>query len=227
MELNELKNVCKSVKAPVVLPTDRLGSAERPSGLVEVLKADEAKEALKLKKARPLWLIAATCFFLAFLGMLCLPPAGLRPSRLVFGGVLAAVYVVNAVLLGRRLRQLGQIDYSASLRAFLDKAEQRYRFMGPQEYWFAGLGLVLLGVVSGIYVEDALLRRYMDPEHEVLGIGLFCLGYLLVCVAGFFFTYRNWKRDRAPLLAEIQKMQAELMADEAAHPDAEQRETGI
>ena len=226
MELNDLKNVCKSVKAPEVLPTDRTGSTARRSGLVEALKAEEEKEALQLKKARPLWLIAATGFFLAFLGMLCLPPAGLRPSRLAFGGVLAAVYVVNAVLLNRRLRQLTRVDYAASLRTFLDEAEERHRFMGPQGYWFAGVGLVLLGVVSGVYVEDAVVRRYMAPEHQVFGIGLFCLGFLLVCAAGFFFTYQNWRRDRAPLLAEIRKMKAALVADEAAHPDAEQRETG-
>ncbi len=38
---------------------------------------------------------------------------------------------------------------------------------------------------------------------------------MLVCAAGFTFTYRNGKRDKAPLLAKIQRMKAELTADEA------------
>ena len=215
MDVNDLKNLCKSVKAPAIPPADTRGSAEPQNGLIEKLKAQEAKEALQLRKARPLWLVAAACFLLVFVGMLCLPPAGVRPSRLLFGGVLAAVYVMNATLLGRRLRQLARIDYAESLRSFLDKAEQRHRFMGPQECWLAGSGLILLGVVGGVYVEDNLVRRYMDPEHQSLGIALYCVGYLLVCAAGFTFTYRNWRRDKAPLLAEIQKMKAELMADEA------------
>lgn len=226
MDVNDLKNLCKSVKAPASPPADTRGSAEPQNGLMEKLKAQEAKEALQLRKARPLWLVAAACFLLAFLGTLCFPPAGLRPSRLLFGGVLAAVYVVNAALLGRRLRQLARIDYAESLRSFLDKAAQRHRFMGPQECWLVGLGLILLGVVGGVYVEDNLVRRYMGPEHQSLGIGLYCLGYVLVCAAGFTFTYRNWKRDKAPLLAEVRKMKAELMADEADEPASERCATG-
>ena len=66
----------------------------------------------------------------------------------------------------------------------------------------------------------------MDPEHQALGIAFYCLGYLLVCAAGFTFTYRNWRRDKAPLLAEIQKMKAELMADETDEPASERCVTG-
>ncbi len=226
MDVNDLKNLCKSVKAPAIPPPDTRGSAEPQNGLIEKLKALEAKEARQLRKARPLWLLAAACFLLVFLRMLCLPPAGLQPSRLLLGGVLAAVYVVNAILLGRRLRQLARIDYAASLRTFLDEAEQRHRFMGPQEWWLAGSGLILLGVVSGVYLNDVLVPRYLHPEHQALGIALYCLGYLLVCAAGFTFTYLNWRRDKAPLLAEIQKMKAELMADQTDEPASERCATG-
>lgn len=226
MDVNDLKNLCKSVKAPAVPSADTLSSAEPRNGLIEKLRAQETKEALQLKKARPLWLVAATCFLLMFLGMLCLPPAGLRPSRLLFGGVLAAVYVVNATLIGKRLRQLAQIDYAASLRSFLDGAEQRHRFMGPPECWLAGSGLILLGVVGGVYLEDSLIPRYLEPEHQTFGIALYGSGYLLLCAAGFAFTYRNWKRDKAPLLAEIRKMKAELMADDADDPASGQCVTG-
>ncbi len=96
-----------------------------------------------------------------------------------------------------------------------DEAEARHRFMGPQACWLAGSGLMVLGVVSGVYFDDAFLRRYVDPEHQALGIALYGLGYLLVCAAGFTFTYRNWRRDKAPLLADIQQLKAELTADEA------------
>ncbi|HSA03598.1 MAG TPA: hypothetical protein P5055_22960, partial [Candidatus Paceibacterota bacterium] len=179
------------------------------------LKSQEAEEAHCLRKARPLWMIAAAAFLLWFVLSLCLPSATIRPARLWFGGVLAAVYLVNAILIGRKLWQLTRIDYTESLRSFLDKAELRHRFMGPQAGWLAGLGLMVLGGVSGVYFHDAFLRRYVDPEHQALGIALYCLGYLLVCAAGFTFTYRNWKRDKAPLLAEIRKMKLELMTNDA------------
>lgn len=221
MNLNDLKNRCHAVKAPAI-PQDIRSSAQPLNGLIERLKAQEAKEAQQLRKARPLWLIAAAAFLLVFVVLLCLPSATVRPARLLLGGVLAAVYLLNATLLGRRLLQLTRIDYTESLRAFLDKAEARHRFMGPQECWLAGSGLLVLGVSGGLYFDDALLRRYVDPEHQALGIALYCLWYLLVCAAGFTFSYRNWKRDKAPLLEEIQRIKAELTADEA---DASGQET--
>ena len=226
MDVNDLKNLCKAVKAPAISPADTTRfnrTAAQPDRQAQGAGGEGSPAAQEGPSA-----LAGSGDVLppGVLGMLCVPPAGLRPARLLFAGVLAAVYVVNATLLGRRLRQLARIDYAASLRSFLDKAEQRHRFMGPQEYWWSGLGLILLGVVSGVYLEDYLIRRYMAPEHQVLGIGLYCLGYLLLCAAGFTFTYRNWRRDKAPLLAEIQKMKAELMADEAAEPASERCATG-
>jgi hypothetical protein len=159
--------------------------------------------------------VATALFLLVFVVMLCLPSTTVRPARLWFGGVLAAVYVLNAALMGRRLLQLARIDYTESLRSFLDKAEARHQFMGPQACWLAGSGLMVLGVVGGDYFDDAFLRRHVAPEHRALGMALFGLGYLLVCAAGFTFTYRNWRRDKAALLADIQQLKAELTADEA------------
>lgn len=221
MDVDDLKNLCKSVTSPAISPVEGHGSAEPLNGLMEKLKAQEAKEAGQLRKARPLWLVAATCFLLMFLGMLLLPPAGLQPSRLLFGGVLAAVYVFNAVLLDRRLRQLARVDYTASLRSFLDEAETRCRFMSPWECCWAGLGLMVLGLAGGVYLDDALIRRYLAPEHQTLGIALYGLGYLLLCAAGFTFTYLNWRRDKAPLRAELRKMRSELTADETDEPASE------
>jgi len=72
MNLNDLKNRCQAVKAPAI-PQDTRGSAQPLNGLIEKLKAQEAKEALQLRKARPLWLVAAASFLLVFVVMLCLP----------------------------------------------------------------------------------------------------------------------------------------------------------
>jgi hypothetical protein len=37
--------------------------------------------------------------------------------------------------------------------------------------------------------------------------GLFFVG---VCCMGFYFSYRNWKRDKGVILEEIQQMRREL-----------------
>lgn len=215
MDVNELKNLCKSVKSPDVSSQAMQGDAATTGSLLARLKAQESAEAQRLKKARPLWLIAAACFLLMFVGMLCSPPAGLGPSRLLFGGVLAAVYLLITVLLGKRLNCLARIDYAAPLCVFLDEAQQRHRFMGLKEFCITSVALIVLGVASGLYVNDSLIRRFVAPEYHVLAIVFFFVGFLLLCVAGFGFTYRDWKRDKAPLLADIQKMKMELTVNEA------------
>ena len=221
MDVNELKNLCKSVKSPDVSSQAMQGVAATTGSLIDRLKAQESAEAQRLKKARPLWLIAAACFLLMFVGMLCSPPAGLGPSRLLFGGVLAAVYLLIVALVGNRLKYLTRIDYAAPLRVFLDEAQQRHRFMGFREFCLTSVALIVLGVASGLYVDDSLIRRFIPPEYHAFGIVFFCLGFLLLCAAGFGFTYRNWKRDKAPLLADIQKMKMELMVNETDEPAQE------
>jgi hypothetical protein len=160
-------------------------------------------------------MLAAVLFLAMFVVMACLPPTVIRPARLLLGGALAIVYLVNAVLLGRKLRQLARIDYAASLRSFLEEAEKRYEFMAPPQRWLSVAGLVVLGAISGVFVDDALLRRYVHPDYQVIGIALYSVGYLLVCAAGFVFTYGNWKRDKAALLTEIREIKRDLTADAA------------
>jgi hypothetical protein len=215
MDFDRLKNLSQKITAPAVTPSASLAAPPSINHLIERLKAQEAQEARQLTKARPLWISAAVLFLAMFVCMLCLPSTVVRPSRLLLFGVLAVVYLVNAVLLGRKLRQLAQIDYAASLRSFLDEAETRCQFMRPQERWMCVLGLIVLGVVSGVFFDDAVLRRYVAPDHRLVGIALYSVGYLLVCAAGLFFTYRNWQRDKAALLSEIQDITRELTADEA------------
>lgn len=42
------------------------------------------------------------------------------------------------------------------------------------------------------------------------------LFYLLVCAMGFYFTYQNWKRDKAPLLEEIRRWEDALREEGGA-----------
>ena len=181
--------------------------------LIERLKAQDANEARLLRRARPLWIMAAAIFSLIFLAVLCFPPAGIQPIRVWLTGVLAAVYVLDALLLAWRVHSLGRIDYTESVRSFLEKAEARFQFMLPQDRWLAAVGLPILGTVGGFYVGETLFPRYISPGREPLFILFYCLGYALVCIAGFGFTYKNWKTSKAPLLSEIRKLKQELAAD--------------
>jgi FtsH-binding integral membrane protein len=210
MDLDDFRNQSRSVKAPPINPAQIQKGIDAMSDLVEQVKAQDQKEAHQLRKARPLWLLAAVCFALVFLVLVLFPPAGTRMSKLWLFGVLTAVYLLNAVLMARKVRFLSQIDYTESVRTFLQKTERRLQFMLPEDYCLAGIGLLTLGVVSGLYISDVLIHRYFSPEWEAHVMVLYAAGYLALCVTGFLLTYRNWKNTKAPLLREIRRLQDDL-----------------
>ena len=72
------------------------------------------------------------------------------------------------------------------------------------------MGLTILGISAGVYVVGGVLPRYLPGVDPGLRAAGFVAGYLLLCALGFTFTYRNWKRDRAPLLAQIRQVRAAL-----------------
>ena len=89
-------------------------------------------------------------------------------------------------------------------------------FMRVRDYLVALVGLLLLGVASAPYVVGLFLDRYVDPRHYPVVIALYGLFYLLVCARGFYFTYQNWKRDKAPLLEEIRRWEDALREEGGA-----------
>lgn len=78
------------------------------------------------------------------------------------------------------------------------------------------VGLLVLGLASAPYVVRLFMSRYVDPRHYPVIIVLYCLFYLLVGAMGFYFTYRNWKRDKAPLLEEIRRREDALREEGGA-----------
>jgi hypothetical protein len=130
--------------------------------------------------------------------------------------VLLAVFLYITLGLRKKLWELSKVDYTRPARSFLEEAERRYVFMSFRDYLVALVGLVLLGCASAPYVVGLFLSRYVDARHCSAVIVLYCLFYLLVCAMGFYFTYQNWKRDKAPLLEEIRRWENALQEEGGA-----------
>jgi hypothetical protein len=204
MDWNDMRDELRKIKAPPMRadPPESPGAAD---DLIQRLKTREAEEQAKLKQSRFLFVVATGLMGSVFAGLCLLPPGPLHALRVLHQGVLLAAFVYITLGLRKKLWELSKVDYTRPARSFLEEAEQRYVFMSFRDYLVAFVGLLLLGIASAPYVVGLFLSRYVDPRHYPVVIALYCLFYLLVCAMGFYFTYQNWKRDKAPLLEEIRR----------------------
>jgi len=220
MNLDNVKSKAQSVQAPPIGGGASEHGARSLNDLVARLRAADDRTRGGMQKAVPLYAIATACFLFVFVVGAWFPPKPWAASRVLFSGVLSGIYLLLTIGLFWQLRRLKEIDYAVPTRQFLAAAEQRYLFMRSKDYLASGMGCVLLGVVAGIFLVERMIPLYIDPEHRTLMIVLYIVSFMGLCVMGFVFTYRNWKRDNRALWLETRRMLAELDSDEAAHPQA-------
>ncbi len=209
MDWNDIQDKLRKIRAPQVR-SDPPGSPGGGDSLTARLRAHDAVEREKLRKSRWLFWVATALLGLVFVGVWLVPPGPLYASRIVYQGVLLAAFVDATLALHRRLWALARVDYTQPASRFLEQAERRYTFMRPGDYAVMLVGLLVLGMGSAPYVIRLFLNRYVAPQHEAAVVVGYGIGYLLICGLGLYFTYCNWKRDKAPLLEDIRKHKAAL-----------------
>ncbi|MHC1762785.1 MAG: hypothetical protein AB9869_00555 [Verrucomicrobiia bacterium] len=210
---DEVRNRTRAVKAPSQPGGFPASAGDAVTGLIDRLRTLEEQQAKALRAARPLWMVAAASYLLILAAMVVLPPNAVRPSQIAFFGGLAGVFTLNAALLSRHLRRLAAVDYTESVASFLAKAERRFEFMSRGDRWISGVGLLVLGLASGVYVADTLIPRYVPVEYRSIALGLFGMGYVGLCALGLWLTYRRWRLDRSEAWSEIRHLRAELAKD--------------
>ncbi|MCU0916445.1 MAG: hypothetical protein MUC88_18050 [Planctomycetes bacterium] len=214
MDWNDMKDELRKIRAPREEPGVPGPAAGAANDLIARLKAHEAEERAKLKQSRTLFLVAIGFTSFALVGLSLSWSGPLPAYRVLHQGALLAAFVYIALGLQKKLWNLARVDYTQPARSFLAAAERRYVFMTPRDYVVMAVGLLLLGVASAPYVVGLFLSRYVSREHYTTVLALYCLFYLLVAAMGFYFTHQNWRRDRAPLLADIRRLRNALENNE-------------
>jgi len=214
MDLNGIKSKAQKIKAPQPGLGARTYTSESLDHLTARLRAADQRERGGLRKAAPLFAVAAALLLFVLVVRGSLPPTGASAGDTAFRVVLFAIFALIALGALRKSRQLAEIDYAAPMRQFLEATERRYRFMRPRDYLVAVVGCVLFGVVGGIHVVTGMMDRYFGPEYLTPILVSFCVLFAGLCVMGWVFTYLSWKRDKRPLWLEVRQLLAELNAEE-------------
>jgi hypothetical protein len=106
-------------------------------------------------------------------------------------------------------RCFARVDYAAPAQAFLAAAVRRYRFWPVEEMLFALPLLLILGAGGGWTVWLTALK-YFSRDGTCLAMAGYVVFFLGVCVFGWIASRKQWQRESAALLADIERRRREL-----------------
>jgi hypothetical protein len=202
MELDELKDTAKSVRAPETGTPNREGRAVSTDGLIEELKQADAKEKKRLRRFMALFLLAGVLLSTGFLR------TDIGPGYRAGLWFLVVTYFCIAAVSAAKYFKLDEVRYGDPTLVFLKKAEKRYRYIAPWEFaYMIPLLVVLAGAGWLLVFKTRLFERY---AHSPGAFAIYAVSYLAVCAFGFFASKKNWKRDKAAVWDKIREALQEL-----------------
>jgi hypothetical protein len=125
-------------------------------------------------------------------------------------GALATVFLTVCALMLMKIRTLRQLDYSLPVLEFLDGALRRYQFIRPLDLLYVIPLLIGIGVSGGFYVVSVMTPRYFAENHTFAVVVVYGLFFACVCCTGWYFSWKNWRRDKGGIQEEITHMRREL-----------------
>jgi len=215
MELDELKGYRSILKAPAEGPGFMTGSSQSTlDSLIDTLKAEDAKQLAALKRAKPLWWIAAVLWAVSCVASL----AAYLSADQQFGsgfplrGILALIFSGLAVGLYIQIKRTSAIDYAEPSLAFLQKAAKRYRFISTPSLVVSLLLTAVLALAASSYIVD-VFERYLGVQNPSVGILSTFAFVAIVYSFGFVVSKKAWSRARGQFLEEIRKMRDDLSSE--------------
>ncbi|MCX6138071.1 MAG: hypothetical protein NTV54_11315 [Ignavibacteriales bacterium] len=212
MKLEDLKEHRYAIKAPQAKQEEAMNSIDSTvDNLIEVLKAEDAKQLKLLKKATPLWRIAAGLWLFSFVvaAIAMIDPSHHIDNTFPLKALIMLIFLGLAIGLHLQIKKLGTIDYAAPVTLFLHRAAARYQFMSAPYFVMSLVVTSLLASAASPYIID-VFRRYFDIHNALAGI-LTSFGFVaMVYLFGYFVSKREWKKSKGPILQDIRRMQKEL-----------------
>ncbi len=215
MDLDELKNRTKAVKASQTghgrtWPTE--GSVD---GIIAALKEEDLKERRAHLKALPFWCIAGGIFLFLFVVTVVLPGGTPLFSTALLKGALVVLYISLAILIAYRIRILGTVDYSEPVKNFLEKARKRHAFSSTRSLVVGFVVTLALAYAAHFYIRDVFYRYFgiTDSSVSLMAITALLVG---VYVFGLIVTKKDWKKAKAPILDEIDRVLTAMAQEESA-----------
>jgi hypothetical protein len=194
MELDDFKKDAKPVSG-----NGANGNGAKMDSFIEELKAKDNE----IRKKIRVMMIIYVMFFAVYGSTLSLQHGGLKTGYaiLVLGFLLILAYFFY------KYQKVRKIDYSAPVRLFLEKAEDRYSFMTLLD-WIVIIPLLFIIGTGGLIIVWYSFCKYMTAPYLPAGI---YLGIIAAAVAvGFWAGTKQWKKESGDLYRKIREMKKDI-----------------
>jgi len=219
MDLDDLKNRTRSVRAPALTPAGTGDPGQAADDLIGRIKAEDAKDAKALRGMMIVFGIAGAFMTFLFALTWLFPPDQDPNLHRILLALMGLLFLSFGAIHRAKSRELSGIDYTRTVRSFLDDSEKRYRFVALTDLSFTIPYLVLLLFLlatSGVSWINAM-HRYFPAMEDSTGIIVYCALIVVSGVIGLIVGRKAWRKRKAPILEELRRMKAELTREE---PDA-------
>jgi Na+/melibiose symporter-like transporter len=213
MDLNELKDQMKKVKAPEATLTAPDSPIQSMDDLIERLTQEDARDRKRLRGSKLFFTIAGIIYVLIFVLTWIYPPDTDPLFHRNILGLFALLCLSLGFVSARKARELAGLNYAEPVGFFLKLAAQRCRFINPRDLWFMVPYFIILTVTAGNAWMSGF-RRYLSFVEPSMGLPAFVVFWLVAMAVGTALGLRDWKRRKAPLLHAIEQLRAELTAEE-------------
>jgi hypothetical protein len=209
MELDELMNRARSIKAPAAAGRRTDQFAASLETLMQRLKELDAKEQERLRRMKRVFGIAALLYGALLTLTWILPPDGdAGRVRLVFAlFTLVFASVVAASL--ARARRIAAIDYSGPVGTYLRESEERYAFTNRRAILLFVPFFIIVTFAAGVGWMNSF-ARYFSHYDPSTGLISFVALWVMVCIVGAVTGALRWKNVQRPIVEEIRRLRKEL-----------------
>jgi hypothetical protein len=209
MDLDSMKRASKEIRAPQMAIIGAAGASNEADTLLRRIQVTDEREQRQMRKALPLYLVAASTYALACIATFVGSSSG-SAERATHFGVLAAIFMTVGALMLRNIHTIRRLDYSLPVHEFLAGTLQRYRFMRLLDLCYSIPLLIVLAVTGGFFIVSVMVPQYFEASKTVAVVIVYAIFFAGVCCMGFYFTYKNWRRDKGGIFEEIQRIRREL-----------------
>jgi drug/metabolite transporter (DMT)-like permease len=207
MDLNEMRNQVKKVKAP--REDQKISGNRSVEELIAAVKVEDARDNKQFRRSKVFFLAAGVIYVAIFLLTFIAPPDNSPNLHRMILSLFAFVFLSLAMYSRMKSRRLTGLDYAAPASAFLENVEKRYRIVRIKGLMFVIPYLLILVVTCDLASKTAMERYFPSLEPKV-GTVLTAVYFVIVLIVALLLGWKDWKRRKEPLLREAREMRIHL-----------------
>lgn len=209
MELDEIKEKAQKPQLTDQRLQNPGARAQAITEFISAMKAEDQRDRKALRRMA-LFAVASGVFYTLVFLLTWIAPPDDSPEwhRFVlsaFGLLFLSAWLVN----WKRSNDLGGIDYTQPIGAFLSSVERRYKVFNMREFGISVIFFVMFTVTGALAWLHAKNRYFPSIDQ---GTALIIYGAILAAalVAGLILSLNQWKKRKAPLLRQVREMKKDL-----------------